>query len=82
LAEILQEDVTLEVEGIDRMYLNDVPRLQIVGDGLGSSGHPAVSARMAEPITRHFVAAIEKFVLDHALAMVCFDKGQRNDAHY
>jgi hypothetical protein len=35
-AEILNEHVTLEVEGIDRMYLNDyVPCLQIVEGVLG-----------------------------------------------
>ena len=36
VAEILEEHVTLEVEGIDRMYLNVyVPRLQIVEGVLG-----------------------------------------------
>ena len=36
VAEILKAHVTLEVEGIDRMYLNVyVPRLQIVEGVLG-----------------------------------------------
>src|SRR5215831_9354865 len=84
VAEILKEHVTLEVEGIDRMYLNVyVPRLQIIEGVLGfirrHRGHRVASTRMVEPITRQFVAAIEKFVHDHALPLVCFDKGQRKE---
>lgn len=84
VAEILKQHVTLEVEGIDRMYLNVyVPRLQIVEGVLGfirrHRGHPVASTRMVEPITRRFVAAIEQFAHDHALPLVCFHKGQRKD---
>jgi hypothetical protein len=84
VAEILSKHVTLEVEGIDRMYLNVyVPRLQIVEGVLGfirrHRGYPVASTRMLEPITRRFVAAIEKFVHDHALPLVSFDKGQRKE---
>jgi len=84
VAEILKQHVTLEVEGIDRMYLNVyVPRLQIVEGVLGfirrHRGHPVASTRMVEPITRRFVAAIEEFAHEHAIPLVCFDKGQRKD---
>src|SRR6516165_4158231 len=84
VAEILSKHVVLEVEGIDRMYLNVyVPRLQIVEGALGfirrHRGHLVASTRMVEPITRRFVAAIEKFVRDRALRLVSFDKGQRKD---
>jgi hypothetical protein len=84
VAEILKQHVTLEVEGIDRMYLNVyVPRLQIVEGALGfirrHRGHPVASTRMIEPLTREFVAAIEKFAHDQTIPMVCFDKGQRKD---
>jgi hypothetical protein len=84
VAEILKSHVTLEVEGIDRMYLNVyVPRLQIVEGVLGfirrHRGHPVASTRMVEPITRRFVAAIEEFAHDHALPLVSFDKGQRKE---
>jgi hypothetical protein len=84
VAEILKQHVTLEVEAIDRMYLNVyVPRLQIVEGALGfirrHRGHPVASTRMVEPITRRFVAAIEKFVRDRALPLVGFEKGQRKD---
>ena len=84
VAEILKTHVTLEVEGIDRMYLNVyVPRLQLVEGVLGfirrHRGHPVASTRLVEPITRRFVAAIEKFARDRALPLVCFDKGQRKE---
>ena len=84
VAEILQQHVTLEGEGIDRMYLNVyVPRLQIVEGVLGfirrHRGHPVASTRMVGPITRRFVAAIENFAHDHAIPLVLFDKGQRKD---
>ena len=86
VAEILNEHVTLEVEGIDRMYLNVyVPRLQIVEGVLGfirrHRGHPVASTRMVEPITRQFVAAIEKFVHDHGIPLVSFDKGAAQGGH-
>lgn len=80
VTEILRQHVTLEVEGIDRTYVY-VPRLQIVEGVLEfihrHRGHRVASTRMVEPITRQFVAAIEKFVRDHALPLVNFDKGQR-----
>ena len=84
LAEILKQHVTLELEGIDRMYLNVyVPRLQIVEGVLGfirrHRGHPVPSTRMVEPITRRFVAAIEKFVHERALPLLSFEKGQRKE---
>ena len=84
VAEILKSHVTLDVEGIDRMYLNVyVPRLQVVEGVPGfirrHRGHPVPSTRMVESITRQFVAAIEKFAYDHALPLVSFDKGQRKE---
>jgi hypothetical protein len=84
VAEILRQHVTLEVEGIDRMYLNIyVPRLQIVEGVLGfirrHRAYPVASTRMVEPITRRFVAAIVQFVRDHGIPLVSFEKGQRKD---
>jgi hypothetical protein len=50
----------LEIEGIDRMYLNGyVPVLQAVEGVLKfiriPRGHPVASTAMVEPITRRFV---------------------------
>src|SRR5436305_12078142 len=83
-AEVLQKHVVLEVEGIDRMYLNVyVPRLQTVEGVLGfirrHRGHKVASTAMVEPITRAFVSAIDRFVAENGIPVVNFEKGQRKD---
>lgn len=83
-AEVLSKHVLLEVEGIDRMYLNVyVPRLQIVEGVLGfircHRGHKVPSTAMVEPITRAFVSAIDRFATEHGIPVVNFEKGQRKD---
>src|SRR5260370_16096914 len=84
VAEVLRQHVTLEVESIDRMYLNVyVPRLQIVEGVLGflkkHRGYRVASTLQVAPISRRFVAAIEKFVRDHDIPLISFEKGQRKD---
>ena len=67
VAEILREHVTLEVEGIDRMYLNAyVPGLQYES-GVAAffrrhRGQPFASSALMEPISKAFFAAIHAFV--------------------
>ena len=66
VAEILRQHVTLEVESIDRMYLNTyVPRLQLVEGVLGflkkHRGYRVASSVQIEPMTRSFVTAIHQF---------------------
>lgn len=83
-AEVLRDHVLLEVEGIDRMYLNlYIPRLQIVEGVLGfirhHRGHKVPSTAMVEPITRAFVSAIDRFAAENAIPVVNFEKGQRKD---
>ena len=84
VAEVLRDHVILELEGIDRMYLNVyVPRLQTVEGVLGfirrHRGHNVASTAMVEPITRAFVSAIERFVAENRIPVVNFEKGQRKD---
>jgi hypothetical protein len=84
VAEILKQHVTLEVEGIDRMYLNVyVPRLQTVEGVLGflkkHRGHRVASTWLVEPITRQFVAPIETSVREQGIPLISFEKGQRKD---
>ena len=67
VAEVLRDHVVLELEGIDRMYLNVyVPVLQAVEGVLKfiriHRGHPVASTAMVEPITRAFVESIERYV--------------------
>jgi DNA-binding HxlR family transcriptional regulator len=84
VAEVLRDHVVLELEGIDRMYLNVyVPRLQTVEGVLGfirrHRGHKVASTAMVEPITRAFVSAIDRFVAENGIPVVNFEKGQRKD---
>src|ERR1700752_1392357 len=84
VAEVWRDYVVLEVEGIDRMYLNlYVPVLQAVEGVLKfiriHRGHPVASTAMVEPITRRFVQCIERFAQDNQIPMSTFAKGQRKD---
>ena len=84
VAEVLDSHVKLEVESIDRMYLNVcVPLLQREG-GVAAffrnhSGKPFVSSALMDPISKAFVAAIHRFVKRQRVELVSFKKGQRKD---
>jgi len=84
VAEIVQEHVTLELESIDRMYLNGyVPSLQ-TGGGFAwfvreQLGYPIASTAMIAPMSREFLTAIEQFVADTDIDLVPFRKGERKD---
>ena len=84
VAEILREHVTLEVEGIDRMYLNAyVPGLQYES-GVAAffrrhRGQPFASSALMDPISKAFVAAIHAFVHAQGVPLITFEKGQRKD---
>jgi hypothetical protein len=67
VAEILRNHVLLELEGIERMYLNVyLPVLQAVEGVLKfiriHRGHPVASTAMVEPLTRRFVSSIERWL--------------------
>jgi hypothetical protein len=84
VADILTHHVKLTVESIDRMYLNVyVPRLQaeqgIVGFFRDHRGQPLPSAALMSPMTRNFVAALDRFVAQQEVPIVQFRKGQRKD---
>ena len=84
VAEILREHVTLEVEGIDRMYLNVyVPALPRAG-GVASffrfhRGYRFASSALMDPITKAFIAPMEQFAQQAQVPVVTFEKGQRKD---
>jgi hypothetical protein len=84
ISEILQGHVVLEVESIDRMYLNAyVPRLQrdlgVVGFFRVHRGQPVVSSALMAPISRAFVGAIRAFAARRGIAVVRFRKGERKE---
>jgi hypothetical protein len=70
LAELLREHVTLEVESIDRMYLNVyIPKLQRESGASwflkDQRQYPVASSAAMAPISRTFVAAIETYAKTH-----------------
>src|SRR5215831_11678183 len=80
VAEVLKEHVELEVESIDRMYLNVfVPRLQIVEGALHFIRHQCeskvLSTTAVEPMTRGFVRTIEQYAQDYDIPMVSLRRG-------
>lgn len=84
VAEILENHVTLELEAIDRMYLNaDVPSLQCGGGVVyfmkTHLGARVPSTMMVAPLSERFVQAIERFIETEGLDLVTFKKGQRKD---
>ena len=85
VAELLADHVRLTVEGIDRMYLNVyVPRLQCAYGAVSffrdHRGQPLASSALMSPMSRRFVAELDRFIVRHHLPVVLFRKGQRKDA--
>ena len=84
VAEIIQKHVTLEVESIDRMYLNGyVPGLQTEGGFVHfvrkHLGYPIASTAVISPLSKAFVQAIEVFAKQQQVDIVTFGKHQRKD---
>jgi hypothetical protein len=84
VADVLREHVVLELEAIDRMYLNVyVPHLQtagaVVGYLRGHRGQRFASTAAVVPMTEAFVRNIEDFVEREGIDLVAFAKGQRKD---
>src|SRR6476660_2580711 len=84
VAEVLKSHVTLEVEGIDRMYLNVYqPRLQ-TDRGVASffrfhRGELFASSALMNPMSKSFIAAVDRFVRREQVPLITFTKGQRKD---
>lgn len=84
VAEVIREHVTLEVEGIDRMYLNVYqPKLQH-DRGVVTFFHyhrqqPVVSSALMAPISTTFIKNIEAFAQANDIPLFPFDKEQRKD---
>src|SRR5712664_1648635 len=83
-ADVVGEHVVLELEAIDRMYLNVyVPQLQTAGAVVGylrvQHGQRFASTTAVAPMTETFIRNIEQFVSDEGVDLVTFTKGQRKD---
>jgi len=84
VAEILTQHVTLELECIDRMFLNVyIPRLQhpdlAATFFLKHRGQPIPSSALMAPISRAFIAALHAFAEQHGLELVRFRRGERKE---
>jgi hypothetical protein len=80
VTEVIRQHVTLEVESIDRLYLNVYqPKLQSER-GIASflrfhRGHTFASSALMDPISKGFVAAVERFVQQNQIPLITFAKG-------
>ena len=84
VAELQREHVVLELECIDRMYLNAyVPQLTteggVAGFVRGYLGNRFASTKAVAQMTEAFVESIMQFGLDQKIDLVRFKKGQRKD---
>jgi hypothetical protein len=84
VAEVLKQHVTLEVESIDRMYLNVYqPRLQsdrgVAAFFRFHRGHTFASSALMNPISKEFIGAVERFVRKEGVPLITFTKRQRKD---
>jgi hypothetical protein len=84
IAELLNDHVTLEVESIDRMYLNGyVPRVQtplgFISFVKSQLGMPIASTAAVNRMRQDFLKGIDAFVERKCLEIVKFEKGQRKD---
>lgn len=84
VATLLRDHVTLEVEGIDRMYLNVyMPKLQmdfgVVRFFKKHRGALFASSALMDRITKPFLQAIEAFAKKQNIPMFTFARGQRKD---
>ena len=84
VAQLQQKHVVLELECIDRLYLNAyVPQLTsaagVAGFLRGYLGHRFASTKYAGEMTDRFVAGIRDFLKREGMELVRFQKGQRKD---
>ncbi len=84
ISEILDKHVTLDVEGIDSLYLNVYqPMLQMRG-GIVTFFRKQYNAKISStvlmaPMIKGFVGRIESFAKENQLNIIRFKKGERKD---
>ena len=84
MAEIVDNHVKLKVEGTAAIYLNAyIPKLQREsGAAFFFRGHRqqiVASPALMAPMSRGFVAALDRFAVQNKVPVVSFQKGQRKD---
>jgi hypothetical protein len=84
VADILQDHVTLELECIDRLYLNVFqPKLQLASKVYRylreQHGAGAVSSKYFQGMTNAFVRSVEAFAAANKLPLITFTKDERKE---
>ena len=84
VADVLSEHTTLELECVDRMYLNVyVPLLQrpagVAHYLRDVCGYQVPSSVLLAPRSRDFVTAIKRFVRKQGIDLIRFQRGERKD---
>jgi hypothetical protein len=84
LVSLLRHHVSLELESIDRLYLNVYQHLLqtargVVGFFVQHRGNKVASSALMEPLSRAFLTAIDRFIQQHNVPLVTFQRGQRKD---
>jgi len=84
VAEVLKEHVTLQVEGIDRMYLNVYQARLQTDRGVAAffrfhRGETFASSVLMNPMSKSFIAAVGGFVKQEQIPLITFTKGQDKD---
>jgi hypothetical protein len=85
VGELLENQVVLDLEGIDRLYLNRYQPMRQTGGGVvtffkGHRGAKVASTTLMSPMSHDFVRAIQAFAKYEGVEIVAFAKGQRKDA--
>lgn len=84
IAKLIENSVTLEIEGIDRMYLNAYqPRLQVEGMVAGffkrHRNAVVVSPALMGQMSDAFRKKVERFAAQNEIEWLRFHRGQRKD---
>ena len=84
IAELLRQQVTLDVESLDRIYLNGyVPNLQVPGQLVNflckHLGNTIPSPALLQRIGDVFVRQVHSFAEEQAIPIVHFERGVRKD---
>jgi len=84
IRDLLESHVTLELESVDRLYLNGyVPELQhgagLVGFLSVHRGHPIASPALLGQITGQFVAEVKAFAQQQSIPLFHFERKESKD---
>jgi hypothetical protein len=83
-ADVLDEHLTLEVDGLDRMDLNVAqPRLQadrgVAATFRAHRGETFAASALMDPLRKSFIAAVDRFVGQEQVPRLRFAEGQPKD---